>query len=123
MPGMFSKNDEPVHTESTRSTHTLIGTTLHIEGTVKSEEDIVIAGTLNGSLHTTQNLTIEPSAHIEGDVHAQDILVSGEVKGNLTATGKTTLTQSARITGDITTSGIAIEHGAQLNGKLNTRAE
>lgn len=122
MPGMFSKSEESTMSTSHESSHTVIGTTVHIEGTLKSDEDVVIAGSLNGTVTTSKNISIHAGAKIDGDVHAHDVLVSGQVTGDITAAGTATLTKTARVTGDVVASNIAIEHGAQLKGQMTTQS-
>lgn len=107
---------------SSEGSHTVIGTTVHIEGTLKSDEDIEIAGSLNGTLTTSKNISIHSGAKVEGDVHAHDVLISGQVTGDITAAGTATLTKTARVTGDVVAGNIAIEHGAQLKGQMTTQS-
>lgn len=104
----------------TSTSHTIIGASLHIEGTIASEEDVVIAGKLSGSVKTSKNVTVHTGAHIDADVTAHDVLVSGEVTGNITAQGSVTLSATANVTGDIIANHIAIESGAQLKGQVTT---
>lgn len=119
MPGMFSKTDEQT-SSMTSNSHTIIGASLHIEGTIASEEDVVIAGKLSGSVQTSKNVTVHTGAHIDADVTAHDVMISGEVKGNVHAQGAVTLTATANVNGNITANTIAIESGAMLKGQIIT---
>lgn len=120
---MFTKGDEkmstPAATQSDRP-ETVIGATVAVEGTFHSEDNMLIDGSVTGTLSTTKNLTVGKGAHIKADVSAANMFISGDVRGNLTATGSIQLAASARVYGDVETNILSIETGAVLQGRCTT---
>jgi cytoskeletal protein CcmA (bactofilin family) len=100
---------DPVH-----SSVILSGT--NVTGNVYCEGDILIDGTLRGSLRA-QRLTVGLEGVIEGDVSADEVTVRGAVKGPIHAR-HIHLESGAEVEGDITTTTIAIDTGARLTGAV-----
>jgi cytoskeletal protein CcmA (bactofilin family) len=87
-----------------------------VTGTVDCDGDIVIEGTLRGSLRA-QRLTVGHEGVIEGDISADEVTVRGTVKGPIHAR-HIHLENGAEVEGDITTTTIAIDTGARLTGAI-----
>jgi cytoskeletal protein CcmA (bactofilin family) len=119
---MFTKGEEKMQTPevSNERPETVIGATVAVEGTFHSEDNMLIEGSVTGTLRTTKNLTVGKGAHIKADVAAANMYISGEIRGNLTATGSIQLAASARVYGDVETNIISIETGAVLQGRCTT---
>jgi cytoskeletal protein CcmA (bactofilin family) len=100
---------DPVH-----SSVILSGT--NVTGNVDCDGDILIDGTLRGSLRA-QRLTVGLEGVIEGDVSADEVTVRGAVKGPIHAR-HIHLESGAEVEGDITTTTIAIDTGARLTGAV-----
>jgi cytoskeletal protein CcmA (bactofilin family) len=100
---------DPVH-----SSVILSGT--NVTGNVDCDGDILIDGTLRGSLRA-QRLTVGLEGVIEGDVTADEVTVRGAVKGPIHAR-HIHLESGAEVEGDITTTTIAIDTGARLTGAV-----
>ena len=90
------------------------GTT--IKGTIKSQNDLRIAGRLEGEAICKGKVIISSSAHIDGNVASVDADVAGKVEGTIKVSNKLSLRQSAIVGGDIYTKVLIVEEGAQLNG-------
>ncbi len=97
-------------------TETVIGQTVKVDGDFVSEGNVLVAGTVNGSLKTKGNLRIEKGAKIKANVEAANAIVRGEIKGNVSILDNLELGDSASIEGDIVTKVLSIEPGAILNG-------
>jgi cytoskeletal protein CcmA (bactofilin family) len=100
---------DPVH-----SSVILSGT--NVTGNVDCDGDILIDGTLRGSLRA-ERLTVGLEGVIEGDVSAGEVTVRGAVKGPIHAR-HIHLESGAEVEGDITTTTIAIDTGARLTGAV-----
>lgn len=98
---------------------TFLGRNLTVKGRVSGDDNVQILGTHTGELDLSGNLDVHQSAHIIGDVQADRITVSGTVEGNVMARKKLHIHYTANIKGEITTPVIAIQEGAQLDGKVN----
>ncbi len=90
------------------------GTT--IKGTIKSQNDLRIAGRLEGEAICKGKVIVSSSAHIEGNITSVDVDVAGKIEGTIKTSNKMSLRQSAIVGGDIYTKVLVVEEGAQLNG-------
>lgn len=115
---MFKKEEGALGEKPTSSnTKTIIGPSVKIEGDFTSEDNIEVEGQVNGTLKTSQDLSVGKEAKIKAEVEAANIFVAGEIKGNIFVKDKVELASTAKISGDITTNIISIESGAVVNGK------
>lgn len=94
----------------------IIGRGTRIEGTVDTEHNIRIGGTLDGDLTSGGKIMIAEGGRVEGEVRAEAADVAGEVDGELTVDGLLVLRSSAVIRGDLTTEKLVIEDGAVFTG-------
>lgn len=120
MAGMFGKNGENGNAPSSNSQTTIIGSTVHVEGTFASTESMEIYGSVKGTIETTQDVFVGPEAKITANVNAKTLVIAGKIEGNVNATEKVELQGTAHVEGDITTDIISIETGAVLQGQCTT---
>ncbi len=114
---MFKKTVKQEESIAFDDVETIIGPSVKIEGEFQSSGNVMVAGVLVGKLSTSQNVRIEASAEIQGDITASEAIIAGTVHGNLMIGQHLSLLSSAKITGDITAGSIAVQQGAQMNGK------
>src|ERR1700682_2682819 len=98
---------------------TVIGESLRIEGTLTSNEEIVVNGELSGQLQMNHRLTIGAKGKVDAGVHAKEVIIAGSVKGNVDASERITLRAGANLVGDVKTAGIVIEDGAYFKGGID----
>lgn len=96
-----------------------------INGTIKSQNDIRVAGRLEGEVICKGKVIISSSAQIEGNIASAEADIAGKVDGTIKVSDKLTLRQSAIVGGDIYTKVLIVEEGAQLNGncRMGTQQE
>lgn len=112
---MAVKSYEP---DMPRGTAT-IGKSVLIKGQIVSKEDLVIDGTVEGSVEAQEHrITIGPNGRVVANVKARDVVVLGDLKGNIEASGRVDIRKGANLTGDIRYAKISIEEGADLRGSL-----
>lgn len=87
-----------------------------IKGTIKSQNDLRIAGRSEGEAICKGKVIVSSSAHIEGNIASADADIAGKVEGTIKVSNKLSLRQSAIVGGDIFTKVLIVEEGAQLNG-------
>lgn len=104
--------------EKIKDAETIIGSSIKVKGNFHGKGNIVIEGTLEGSLKTDANIYIGNKAKVVANIQAQDLIVNGEIKGNVQAKKYLSLGSTAKIDGDIAYSEISIEKGALINGQL-----
>lgn len=90
------------------------GTT--IKGTIKSNNDIRIAGRLEGEVICKGKVIISSSAYVDGNIASTEADIAGKIEGTIKVSDKLSLRQTAIVGGDIFTKVLVVEEGAQLNG-------
>ena len=98
-----------------------VGSTVVIKGELSAQEDLVIAGRVEGTISVTGHLVlVEAGAHVVGDITATGIVVSGTVHGSLVAEERIRAEAGADLQGDISAPRIAVADGAVVNGRIET---
>ena len=95
---------------------TIVGSSMRIEGELKSNGNIKIDGVISGKVHTSQELLIGPNAQIDADLLAQNAVIAGTVKGNITIKNSLLVLESAKIIGNLNCGQLAIREGAYFSG-------
>jgi cytoskeletal protein CcmA (bactofilin family) len=97
-----------------------IGTALTVEGKVISTQDLMIDGSVEGTIELGNHaLTIGSGATIRADLAALTITISGSVTGNVTAASLVDLRATGSVEGDITTPRLIMAEGAFIKGKVD----
>jgi cytoskeletal protein CcmA (bactofilin family) len=98
-----------------------VGSTVVIKGELTAQEDLVIAGRVEGTISVTGHLVlVEAGAHVVGDITATGIVVSGTVHGSLLAEERIKAEAGADLQGDVSAPRIAVADGAVVNGRIET---
>ncbi len=113
---MFEKKEEVVTTNGVAET--IVGTSVKLKGTLKSDGDITVDGSVNGEIKTTKGaVNIGPNAHVIANIKAKRVTIAGTVQGNIEAVERLTLTETGRVYGDIVANLLSISAGAIFTGK------
>ena len=108
----------------TRADKTIIGEQISIEGTIRGKGDLVIEGSVKGSIEVeAHHLTIGPKGQVESEIHAANVTISGKLNGNVTAKGKVEITKEADFKGEIKAKSISVEDGAHLKAAIELTQE
>ncbi len=97
-----------------------IGKSVQIRGEVRGSEDLLVEGTVEGTITLQESrLTVGPQARVQADIAARDVVLVGTVIGNIIASGRVELRGGAHLTGDIQASRLSIEENAVFSGKVD----
>jgi cytoskeletal protein CcmA (bactofilin family) len=110
---MFNKDQKEVNI---KDAETIIGPSLKIKGDFHGQGNIVIDGSVEGSVKTSNYLYVGEKAKINAKIEAKEAKISGEIHGNIKVHGYLEITATAKIFGDVETAEISIEKGAMLSG-------
>lgn len=96
-----------------------IGPSIRIKGELTGEENLVIEGSVEGTIHLEKNdLTIGANGRIKADIHAKGVIVEGELQGDIVGTEKVIIRRSGNMRGNIVAPRVTLEDGAMFKGSI-----
>jgi cytoskeletal protein CcmA (bactofilin family) len=108
---------EPRHAESAPRA-SVLGPTLKFRGELSAQEDLIIQGSVEGSITHTQSLTVGTDGTMKGDIRARVIVVDGKVEGDLYATESVNIRATAKVKGNVFAPRVGIVEGAFFQGQV-----
>ena len=113
-----------------------------LEGTLRSDGDIEIAGSFKGEIITSGTVTLRSviqsnitagslklmgctltgDVKVTGNISAKELLCAGKINGDLEVSGSTTLEEKAQISGGLVTGTLAVVKGAVIRGGVEIKA-
>ncbi|MEJ2657087.1 MAG: polymer-forming cytoskeletal protein [Desulfobacterales bacterium] len=103
---------------------TIIGDQIFIEGIIRGKEDLLIEGSVKGSIEMkAHHLTVGSKGQVEAEVNAADVTIGGKLVGNVNASGKVKITKAADFNGEIKAKSISVEDGAYLKAVIELERE
>lgn len=102
--------------KDTQFAETIVSSSMHIDGELKSQGNIKIDGLVTGKVHTSQDLVIGPNAQIDADLIAGNASIAGIVKGNVAVKGVLSIQSTGKILGNISCASLDISEGAYFSG-------
>ncbi len=121
-----SENDviDPASSPVSATGKTIIGKQVAIEGGIQGSEDLVIEGTVRGSIELEKfHLTVGPKGTVEAEIRAGNVTVSGQLKGNIKALDRVDITKDADFNGEIKAKRISVEDGAYVKAVIEVERE
>jgi cytoskeletal protein CcmA (bactofilin family) len=96
------------------------GQSIVIKGDISGDEDLVIAGRVEGSISLGGRvLTLAEGAQVAGTVAAAAVIVSGRVEGSIEAGERLEVRDTAVIDGDISAPKLQVADGAHLRATID----
>lgn len=115
-----ASTSEPARTAD----RTIIGEHISIEGTIRGRGDLIIEGSVKGSIEVEDHhLTIGPKGQVDSEIRAANVTISGKLRGNIDAKGKVMLTREADFSGEIKARSLSVEDGAHLKAAIQLAQE
>lgn len=97
----------------------VIGPSIHIDGDLRGEEDLIIEGEVNGTVMLKNNsLTIGQQGKVSADVYAHSVYVEGYMEGDLYGSERVWIRNSAQVRGNITSPRVSLDDGARFKGTI-----
>jgi len=88
----------------------VIGPSIHIDGDLRGEEDLLIEGEVSGTVQLRSNsLTIGAQGKVRADVYANSIYVEGLMEGDLYGTERVHIRKSAQVRGNVTSPRVSLD--------------
>ncbi|HSX48088.1 MAG TPA: polymer-forming cytoskeletal protein, partial [Candidatus Nanoarchaeia archaeon] len=98
---------------------TVIGAGVRIRGTLISDGDVSIEGSLSGEIKTSSNLVLGVNATVKANVAGRNVRITGQLNGNIKATDETSISETGKVVGNINTSTLSIGTGAVFIGSVS----
>jgi cytoskeletal protein CcmA (bactofilin family) len=86
----------------------VIAANLSIEGKIEGTGNVKMAGRFKGDVRIDGNFSIEPGAHLTGQVLAGIVIVGGELQGNIEAAKRVDVLEGGIIVGDVKAGSITV---------------
>jgi cytoskeletal protein CcmA (bactofilin family) len=97
----------------------VLGPTLKFRGELSAQEDLIVQGSVEGSITHTQSLTIGTDGSMKGDIRARVIVIDGKVEGDLYATESVNIRATAKVKGNVFAPRVGINEGAFFQGQID----
>ena len=94
----------------------VLGANTTVKGEILGDEDVVIEGTVEGSIRIGRELRIGQGGKVKATVSAQSVVVSGEMQGDCEAHTRVEIQATGRLIGNIRAPKIVIAEGAVFRG-------
>ena len=108
---------------NSRSNDSVLGPTLRFKGELTAEEDLLILGSVEGSIKHTARLTVGEQGSVKADIEAANIAVDGKVQGDLFGSESVSVRASANLTGNIYSPTVTLVEGARFKGHIDMDAK
>jgi cytoskeletal protein CcmA (bactofilin family) len=97
----------------------VVGAGLIVEGEFTTDEDVVIEGTLRGTLTSAESVSSGGDGVVEADLRAQSVVVAGQLTGNVSASSRVDIQAGGRLIGDVKAGRFTIADGASFRGNVD----
>ena len=98
----------------------MIGPSIVIKGTVSGDEDLVIQGSVEGSVELgSHEVSIGQSGKVKADITAKVVRIEGEVAGDITGHEQVVISASGNVRGNIVAPRVTLEDGAIFKGSID----
>ena len=100
------------------------GWSIDINGELSAEDDLVLVGTVEGSISMPgHTLTVGVNAHVAAVVVAKNVIVLGSFTGSINAAARIAIAASARVTADLVSPALVVVDGAEFTGRVHRPGE
>jgi cytoskeletal protein CcmA (bactofilin family) len=118
-----ARTPEPARAPDAKATETasrasILGPTLRFKGELSAQEDLIVQGSVEGSITHTQSLTVGTDGTMKGDIRARVIVIDGKVEGDLYATESVSIRATAKVKGNVFAPRVGISEGAFFQGQI-----
>jgi len=125
---MFNNNNKNNKTVSSTNNNqspslNMISEGTKLKGNINSQNDLRIAGHVEGEAISKSKLILSGSGKIIGNINSEEADIAGTLEGEVKVSNKLTLRKSAVINGDIYAKSLLVEEGAQINGSCHMGAD
>lgn len=96
-----------------------IGPSMHIKGEIRTGEELMVDGEVEGQMESDNTITIGATGKIRANIKAREVVIFGSVRGDVEVTGKIAIREQGSLVGNIKSAGISIDDGAYFKGSID----
>lgn len=96
-----------------------IGPGIAINGRVSGDEDVVVFGSIEGTVALESQLTVEEGGSVVADIDVDALVIRGKVNGEVVARQTVELQEGCLVTGNLRAPRIIIAEGARFQGNID----
>lgn len=98
----------------------MIGTGIQINGDISGDENLVIDGSVEGSIKLDSNeVSVGQGGRVKADVSARIVRIDGQVNGDITGQEKVIISKTGNVRGNIKAPRVLLEDGAMFKGSID----
>jgi len=121
---VFKKNENikssnyVVH-KDVRNVKSLIGKTLFIKGDIRSDEELLIEGKVEGKLNVKNRVIIGKNGIVNAEIKAREVIIRGKVNGDVNASYKVEIEPEGVLNGNIFSQRVHLTEGSVFKGNID----
>src|SRR5438874_7853243 len=109
-------SEQPNRTLAPARPSGLLSRGVSIKGSVKSLNELVVDGEVEGTIDSPGKLSIGEHAQVKGEIKAKSVTVRGTIEGNILATERCELAAGCTLRGDIEAPRLVVDENAAFVG-------
>ncbi|HTL98611.1 MAG TPA: polymer-forming cytoskeletal protein [Holophagaceae bacterium] len=114
--------NSPQKPKSAPAVHTLLGKDTLWKGEVHcGPQSLRVEGRIEGSIHSTGEVTVAPTGYVEGTIHAKHLVVTGKVKGMVKIAECLEIHGTGLVEGEAEVGSLVVDEGGTLEGHCTRR--
>jgi cytoskeletal protein CcmA (bactofilin family) len=119
---MFSNSPQKPRPNAAQAVHTLLGKDTLWKGEIHcGAQSLRIEGRVEGSIHSTGEVSVAPSGFVEGTIHAKHLIVTGKVKGMVKIAECLEIHGTGLVEGEAEVGSLVVDEGGTLEGRCTRR--
>jgi cytoskeletal protein CcmA (bactofilin family) len=117
-PALAVSPRRPTPKTSGEGGESVIAANLSIEGKIEGSGNVRMAGRFKGDVRIDGNFSMDPGAHLTGQVLAGIVVVGGELQGNIESARRVDVLEGGVIVGDVKAGSITVAAGSRMRGHV-----
>ena len=119
---MFSNTNPKPRPNAAQAVHTLLGKDTLWKGEIHcGSQSLRVEGRIEGSIHSTGEVTVAPTGFVEGTIHAKHLIVTGKVKGMVKIAECLEIHGTGLVEGEAEVGSLVVDEGGTLEGRCTRR--
>ena len=111
------RNNSTRKPDAAPAIHSLLGKDVTLHGEIQTgDRSLRIEGTVDGTIHSTGEVSIAPGGLVKGTVFAKHLIVTGRAEGIMKITECLEIHGTGYVEGDVEVGSLVVDEGGTLQG-------